>query len=54
VCTDAACSPQAGLEEVARLVPRCASRRFDGCNHWLYLEEPARFAEALSAFAAGI
>ncbi|KAG1663528.1 hypothetical protein FOA52_003156 [Chlamydomonas sp. UWO 241] len=43
--------PVEGSREVARLVPACREDVWEGCNHWLYIEEPRRFADALQGFA---
>lgn len=41
--TESGCFPVEGTAAVGELVPDCANVAFEGCNHWLYLEEPARF-----------
>ncbi|KAG1662896.1 hypothetical protein FOA52_009679 [Chlamydomonas sp. UWO 241] len=51
---DSGCFPVEGLRAVARLVPTCNEDVWDGCNHWLYIEEPRRFAAALLDFARSL
>jgi len=48
---DSGCFPPEGLRHVARSIPGCEEVVFEGCNHWLYIEEPARFAAAVGDFA---
>ena len=49
--TDSGCFPAAGCEAVTELIgSNCRSHAFEGCNHWLYLEEPERFNSLVSAF----
>ena len=33
------------------LIPNCRNVAFEGLNHWLYLEDPARFNELVGQFA---
>lgn len=40
-----------GCEEVSRLLPNCRTLYFENENHWLYLEQPARFSKIISSFA---
>ena len=43
--------PWWGVEEVGRLVPQCRNFIFEECNHWPYLQEPAKFSQLVAAFA---
>lgn len=45
--------PEAGCRQVGHLIPNCHTMVFEGCNHWLYLEEPDQFNKLLRNFAAG-
>ncbi|CAG9460267.1 unnamed protein product [Pedinophyceae sp. YPF-701] len=47
------CFPMEGLREVERLVPRCKTVVFRDANHWLYIEEPAKFNDIVVRFAKG-
>ena len=49
--TESGCFPVEGTQAVGRLIPNCASVAYEGCNHWLYLEKPARFADDVGSFA---
>jgi len=50
--TDSGCFPAEGCEAVGTLIgASCRSVIFEGLNHWLYLEDPARFNELVGQFA---
>jgi len=49
--TQSGCFPVEGLRAVGELIADCRSIAFEGHNHWLYLEAPAKFAQLLGAFA---
>ena len=49
--TDSGCFPVEGTRAVGELIPDCENVPFDGCNHWLYLEAPERFAQLVGDFA---
>jgi pimeloyl-ACP methyl ester carboxylesterase len=49
--TDSGCVPVEGTRAVGELIPDCENVPFDGCNHWLYLEAPERFAQLVGDFA---
>jgi len=49
--TDSGCFPPAGCEAVGTLIPNCRNVAFEGLNHWLYLEDPARFNQLVGQFA---
>ncbi|KAG1668670.1 hypothetical protein FOA52_001278 [Chlamydomonas sp. UWO 241] len=51
---DSGCFPVEALCAVARLVPMCREDVWDGCNHWLYIKEPRRFAATLLTFARSL
>ena len=38
-------------EAVGTLIPNCRNVAFEGLNHWLYLEDPARFNQLVGQFA---
>ena len=38
------------LKEVTRLIPQCKEVCFEGCNHWLYLEQPQHFVSEVESF----
>ena len=44
--------PWWGVEEVGRLVPTCHTYYFEEENHWLYLQQPAKFSALVAAFAS--
>lgn len=44
------CFPVEGTQAVGELIPDCKNVVFEGCNHWLYLEEPERFATVVAEF----
>jgi len=50
--TESGCFPVEGTAHVGELIPDCKNVAFDGCNHWLYLEQPERFAKLVVEFAA--
>jgi len=45
------CFPVEGLQFLSNTIPNCSSVTFEGCNHWLYLEEPERFAREIVEWA---
>jgi len=45
------CFPPEGCATVGELIPGCRNVLFDGCNHWLYMEEPDRFNRLVADFA---
>ena len=45
-------APIEGCAAVGDLVPHCRSEAFEGCNHWLYMEEPEKFNKLLGDFAS--
>lgn len=45
--------PWWGVEEVGRLVPNCKNYYFEEENHWMYLQQPAKFSALVAAFATG-
>mmetsp|Transcript_7263 Transcript_7263/g.21433 ORF Transcript_7263/g.21433 Transcript_7263/m.21433 type:complete len:291 (-) Transcript_7263:364-1236(-) len=47
------CFPEAGCRVVSERIPNCQTVVFEGCNHWLYLEEPDAFNRLLRDFATG-
>ena len=49
--TDSGCFPPGGCEAVGTLIPNCRNVAFEGLNHWLYLEDPARFNQLVGPFA---
>ena len=50
--TQSGCFPPAGCEAVGTLIgASCRSVAFEGCNHWLYLEQPERFNQLVGDFA---
>ena len=49
--TESGCFPTAGCRAVGELIPNCKNVEFEGCNHWLYLEAPEKFAQAVIGFA---
>lgn len=52
--TDSGCFPIEGTRAVGELIgPHCKNVEFEGCNHWLYLEEPERFAALVADFVLG-
>lgn len=50
--TQSGCFPPEGCEAVGTLIPNCRNVAFEGCNHWLYLEEPERFNALVGDFVA--
>jgi non-heme chloroperoxidase len=44
--------PAEGCAAVGDAAPNGRNLPFPGANHWLYLEQPAAFADAIAAFAA--
>jgi len=50
--TESGCFPPEGCAAVGDLVPNCRSEAFEGCNHWLYMEEPEKFNKLLGDFAS--
>ena len=49
--TQSGCFPVEGCEAVGSLIgSSCRNVPFEGCNHWLYLEEPERFNELVANF----
>jgi len=49
--SDSGCFPPGGCATVGELIGhRCEQLEFDGCNHWLYLEAPERFNQAVGDF----
>lgn len=50
--SESGCFPVEGTKAVGEAIPDCENVCFDGCNHWLYLEEPDRFATLVAEFAA--
>ena len=42
--------PVEGCKEISRLVKESKSVVFQGCNHWLYLEEPDKFNDLVYLF----
>ena len=51
--TQSGCFPPEGCEAVGTLIPNCRSVAFEGCNHWLYLEEPERCNVLVGDFVVG-
>jgi non-heme chloroperoxidase len=45
------CFPVEGTAAVGELIPDCKNVVFEGCNHWLYLEKPDKFAACVVDFA---
>lgn len=45
------CFPVEGTAAVGELIPDCKNVLFEGCNHWLYLEQPERFVACVVDFA---
>jgi non-heme chloroperoxidase len=43
--------PYWGCQEVSRLIPNSHCVFFEDSNHWLYIEQPARFSQLVAAFA---
>ncbi|KAL1523329.1 hypothetical protein AB1Y20_018275 [Prymnesium parvum] len=48
--SESGCFPVEGCQAVGELIPNCKNVLFEGCNHWLYLEEPGRFAREIVDF----
>ena len=49
--TSSGCFPTEGTEAVGALIgASCTNVPFEGCNHWLHLEEPQRFAALVGDF----
>jgi non-heme chloroperoxidase len=49
--SDSGCFPVQGTRAVGELIgAHCKNVEFEGCNHWLYLEEPERFAALVAEF----
>jgi non-heme chloroperoxidase len=49
--TDSGCFPVEGCQAVGELIgDNCSSVAFEGLNHWLYLEDPARFNQLVGDF----
>jgi pimeloyl-ACP methyl ester carboxylesterase len=42
--------PIAGVKAVAELMPDADLYIFENCGHWLYLEEPKKFADVVHDF----
>uniref|UniRef100_A0A7S1GW33 AB hydrolase-1 domain-containing protein n=2 Tax=Hemiselmis andersenii TaxID=464988 RepID=A0A7S1GW33_HEMAN len=42
--------PKEGCESIALKVVNCQNVEYEDCNHWLYMEEPERFARDLGDF----
>lgn len=40
-----------GNAAVGELIPNCKNVAFEGNNHWLYLEDPVKFATCVAEFA---
>uniref|UniRef100_A0A7S0ING8 AB hydrolase-1 domain-containing protein n=1 Tax=Calcidiscus leptoporus TaxID=127549 RepID=A0A7S0ING8_9EUKA len=49
--TASGCFPAEGCAAVGTLIPTCRNVAFEGCNHWLYMEEPERFNQLVGDFA---
>lgn len=50
--SDSGCFPVEGTRHVGELIgSSCENVLFEGCNHWLYLEDPERFASLVADFA---
>lgn len=45
--------PEAGCRWVGEAIENCHTVVFEGCNHWLYLEEADEFNKLLRKFALG-
>ena len=50
--SESGCFPVEGTKAVGEAIPNCENVCFEGCNHWLYLEEPERFATLVAEFAS--
>lgn len=48
--TTSGCFPVEGTIAVGELIPHCTNVAFEGANHWLYLEEPAKFVAVVAEF----
>jgi len=49
--SESGCFPVQGTTAVGELIgANCSNVEFEGCNHWLYCEEPARFASCVAEF----
>ena len=46
--------PKEGCESLALSITNCQNVCYEECNHWLYMEEPERFAEDIRAFVKRI
>jgi len=42
--------PWEGCAAVGSLIPDCKTVFFEECNHWLYIEEPRKFADVVLRF----
>eukprot|EP01025_Chloroclados_australasicus_P065859 TRINITY_DN8987_c0_g3_i1.p1 TRINITY_DN8987_c0_g3~~TRINITY_DN8987_c0_g3_i1.p1 ORF type:complete len:330 (-),score=24.95 TRINITY_DN8987_c0_g3_i1:582-1436(-) len=43
--------PWEGVAAVSEMIPDCCTVFFEECNHWLYIEEPRKFADLIVDFA---
>jgi len=46
------CFPPEGPQFVSDAIPNCCTVAFEGCNHWLYMEEPERFSREVVEWAS--
>ena len=48
--TESGCFPVLGTKEVSRLIgENCTTKEFVGLNHWLYIEDPIQFVDAVTS-----
>lgn len=48
--SDSGCFPPGGCAHVGECIPGARNLELEGCNHWLYLEEPERFNTSVAGF----